>query len=175
MKKIRQKMLLAGVLVVSAFSLAACGGDDKAMDGNAAAKETTASKETTTEKETTVEEKTTAEPTTQEAVENTESNSSDQDTQAAEDENSNEENGQAETEAEEAPVSGDEEYAGISYSDAVTAVRRQAGSGAEVLNVIQSTTPDGAPAWAITVMPVSASDEAISETYYVNSDGCVLE
>ncbi len=66
----------------------------------------------------------------------------------------------------------DDEYAHISYSEAVTTVKRQAGSGAEILDVVKGEDPEGVECWLVTVMPVSRDDDVESVTYAVNSNQC---
>ena len=63
----------------------------------------------------------------------------------------------------------------IDRADAVAAVKAQAGSGAEILDVQQGYTPDGIEAWVITVAPVSNSDENKTVTYYSGYQFCYAE
>ncbi len=60
----------------------------------------------------------------------------------------------------------------IDRADAVAAVKAQAGSGAQILDVQQGYTPDGIEAWVITVAPVSNSDENKTVTYYSGYQFC---
>ncbi len=63
----------------------------------------------------------------------------------------------------------------IDRADAVAAVKAQAGSGAEILDVQQGYTPDGIEAWVITVAPVSNSDENKTVIYYSGYQFCYAE
>ncbi|MEE1173827.1 MAG: hypothetical protein U0K87_15910 [Ruminococcus sp.] len=63
----------------------------------------------------------------------------------------------------------------IDRADAVAAVKAQAGSGAEILDVQQGYTPDGIEAWVITVTPISNSDENKTVTYYSGYQFCYAE
>ncbi len=63
----------------------------------------------------------------------------------------------------------------IDRADAVAAVKAQAGSGAEILDVQQGYTPDGIEAWVITVAPISNSDENKTVTYYSGYQFCYAE
>ena len=66
-------------------------------------------------------------------------------------------------------------YAGITYDEAVSLVKEREGSGAEILSVIQGTSPDGVSAWIITVMPISSSEDCQSVTYYAGEFFCYPE
>ena len=60
----------------------------------------------------------------------------------------------------------------ISESEAIAEVRRQAGTGAQILSSYVGFTPDGEEAWVITVAPVTNSDEEVVVTYYVSNYFC---
>ena len=77
-----------------------------------------------------------------------------------------------ETTTEEQTFAEDEVYAGISYVDALAAVRVEAGSGSIVNSVEKGTMPDGTEAWAVNVSPITESGDEISVVYYVHDDFC---
>ncbi len=60
----------------------------------------------------------------------------------------------------------------IEKSEALAAVKQQAGSGAQILDSYQGYSPEGLKAWVITVAPISASTEPEEVTYYVGSGFC---
>ena len=77
------------------------------------------------------------------------------------------------TEPEEAPTfSEDEMYAGISYVNALAAVRVEAGSGSIVNSVEKGAMPDGTEAWEVNVSPITESGDEITVVYYVHDDFC---
>ena len=63
----------------------------------------------------------------------------------------------------------------ISKEDALAKVRLQAGSGAEIIDAYKGYTPDGTHAWVVTVSPITASEEAVTVTYYVGYMFCYSE
>ena len=67
----------------------------------------------------------------------------------------------------------DEVYAGISYLDALAAVRVQCGSGSVINDTKKGTFPNGGEeAWEITVTPITTSDDPITVVYYVTDKRC---
>lgn len=64
---------------------------------------------------------------------------------------------------------------GISKAEAISEVRQQAGSGAEIVNAYEGYTPEGIEAWVVTVIPVSKSDEYEQVTYYAGYLFCYAE
>ena len=54
----------------------------------------------------------------------------------------------------------------IDEQTAIANVRQQAGSGAQVISCEKGTSPDGAACWVVVVAPVTASEEAVYDTYY---------
>ena len=75
--------------------------------------------------------------------------------------------------AEETPeFAEDEVYAGISYVNALAAVRVEAGSGSIVNDVKKGALPDGTEAWEITISPITESESDINVVYYVHDDFC---
>ena len=54
----------------------------------------------------------------------------------------------------------------IDEQTAIANVRQQAGTGAQVISCEKGTSPDGAPCWVVVVAPVTASEEAVYDTYY---------
>ena len=75
----------------------------------------------------------------------------------------------AQNSAETADKAGD---VGISESEAIKNVKKQAGSGAQIVSSYQGTTPDGMPAWVVTVTPVSDSNDTGNVTYYSGYQFC---
>ena len=63
-------------------------------------------------------------------------------------------------------VEGDDGY--IDEQTAIANVKKQAGTGAQILDSYKGYAPDGTPAWVITVAPVSKSDDAENVVYYTN-------
>ena len=61
---------------------------------------------------------------------------------------------------------------GISEADAIANVKQQAGSGAQIISSYPGTTPDGLPAWVITVAPVSNSADTPNVVYYSGYQFC---
>ncbi|MBO4679263.1 MAG: hypothetical protein J5626_06305 [Lachnospiraceae bacterium] len=66
----------------------------------------------------------------------------------------------------------DEMYAGISYVNALAAVRVEAGSGSIVNSVEKGAMPDGTEAWEVNVSPITESGDEITVVYYVHDDFC---
>ena len=63
----------------------------------------------------------------------------------------------------------------ISQADAVSQVRSQVGSGAQILNVTEDYTPEGLKAWVIIVTPVTTEEGPETVTYYVGDGFCYSE
>ena len=64
---------------------------------------------------------------------------------------------------------------GISYDDAISNVKAQAGSGAQILSAEEGKSPDGYRCWVVTVSPVSKSDDNETVTYYSGYLFCYAE
>ena len=77
-----------------------------------------------------------------------------------------------EASTEEQTFAEDEVYAGISYVDALAAVRVNAGSGSVLQGARKGALPDGTEAWEISVSPITESAEEITVVYYVHDDFC---
>ena len=88
------------------------------------------------------------------------------------------ENGQTQTQAiTNAPAQNNDSQAssnniGISEADAIANVKQQAGSGAQIISSYPGTSPDGLPAWVITVAPVSNSADTPNVVYYSGYQFC---
>ena len=70
---------------------------------------------------------------------------------------------------------GDDSDIYISKEDALAKVKSQAGSGAEIIDAYKGYTPNGTQAWVVTVSPITASEEAVTVTYYVGDHFCYAE
>lgn len=99
-------------------------------------------------------------------------------TQAATAATQAQENGQTQTQAiTNAPAQNNDSQAssnniGISEADAIANVKQQAGSGAQIISSYPGTSPDGLPAWVITVAPVSNSADTPNVVYYSGYQFC---
>ena len=60
----------------------------------------------------------------------------------------------------------------ITEEEAIAMVRQQAGSRAQIISSYEGYTPDGIPAWVITVAPVSKSADSETVTYYAGYGFC---
>lgn len=75
-------------------------------------------------------------------------------------------------------VDGDEEAGdgsanvGVDRATAINNVKKQAGTGAEIISCYAGTSPEGLPAWIITVAPVTADVNAVAVTYYSGYQFC---
>lgn len=63
-------------------------------------------------------------------------------------------------------ASNDDPDVSIDEQTAIANVRQQAGTGAQIISCEKGVSPDGAGCWVITVAPVTASEEAVYDTYY---------
>lgn len=70
------------------------------------------------------------------------------------------------------PTLTDDEDGYISKSEAITKVKRQAGSGAEIEDIYQGYAPDGKNAWVVTVIPITKGNGPDVVTYYANDQFC---
>ncbi|MBQ3284432.1 MAG: hypothetical protein IJH40_02210 [Ruminococcus sp.] len=55
---------------------------------------------------------------------------------------------------------------GIDEQTAIANVRQQAGTGAQIISCTEGTSPEGFPCYVIVVAPITASEEAVYDTYY---------
>ena len=60
----------------------------------------------------------------------------------------------------------------LDEASALQQVREQVGTGAQILDYYQGTTPDGMKAWVVTVQPITTSDGPETVIYYVNHQFC---
>lgn len=74
-------------------------------------------------------------------------------------------NAQAET----SPVDAD---GYIDQQTAIANVKQQAGSGAQIISCEKGTSPDGAACYVVVVAPITASEEAVYDTYYSGYQFC---
>jgi len=63
-------------------------------------------------------------------------------------------------------------YANITENSAIAEVRKQVGSGAEIVSSYEGYSPEGYEAWVVTVLPISKDDDSSTITYYVSSTFC---
>ena len=61
---------------------------------------------------------------------------------------------------------------GVDRATAVSNVRAQAGSGAEIEDIYQGYAPDGKNAWVVTVIPITKGNGPDVVTYYANDQFC---
>jgi len=54
----------------------------------------------------------------------------------------------------------------INEQDAVANVKQLAGTGAQIVDYYKGYTPDGTPAWVVTVAPITNSEDPVYITYY---------
>jgi hypothetical protein len=104
-------------------------------------------------------------------------NSAQENTQAAEEHDSTEtpaDSSAAESD-EDGFIDKSDEDKYIDESEAIANVKKQAGSGAQIINSEKGYSPDGFPAWIIVVAPVTASDEPVTDTYYSGYQFCYKE
>ena len=104
-------------------------------------------------------------------------NSAQENTQAAEEHDSTEtpaDSSAAESDEDDFIDKSDEDKY-IDESEAIANVKKQAGSGAQIINSEKGYSPDGFPAWIIVVAPVTASDEPVTDTYYSGYQFCYKE
>ena len=55
---------------------------------------------------------------------------------------------------------------GITEEEAVANVKKQAGTGAEIISVEEGVNPDGLPCYIVVVSPITKTEEATTVTYY---------
>ena len=60
----------------------------------------------------------------------------------------------------------------IDEQTAIANVKQQAGSGAQIISCEKGTSPDGAACYVVVVAPITASEEAVYDTYYSGYQFC---
>lgn len=72
-------------------------------------------------------------------------------------------------------TSGDSNEIGISREEAIANVKKQEGSGAQIISCEEGTSPEGFRCYVIVVSPISASEEVKTVTYYSGYLFCYSE
>ena len=147
MKMIKMlSVILAAVIAVSALAmLSGCGKGDTAATTAPTVKPTVAATVAATDA---------AQDKTQNNAQNNDAGNQSQ-----------QNNAQAET----SPVDAD---GYIDQQTAIANVKQHAGSGAQIISCEKGTSPDGAACYVVVVAPITASEEAVYDTYYSGYQFC---